>query len=87
MRPFFCNIFDFIIKPTMKRFITILSVLFLVSCASPQRALYDTANALYGQNWTYLGTIAVYPDVIYSDNITAANITRELVLHDGLQKG
>ena len=68
----------------MKRLLAITSILFLVSCASPHRALYDTANTLYGQNWTYLGTITVYPDVIYSDKITAADKTRELVLHDGL---
>ena len=68
----------------MKRYFTTIPILLLFSCASPHRALYDTANTLYGQNWTYLGTILVYPDVIYSDNITAANKTRELVLHDGL---
>ena len=56
----------------------------LYSCASPNRALYDTANALYGTGWTYLGTITVYPDVIYSDKITAAEQTREVVVHDGL---
>ena len=55
-----------------------------LSCASPNRALYDTANSMYGSSWTYLGTITVYPDVIYSDKITAAEQTREVVLHDGL---
>lgn len=61
-----------------------LSALALVSCASPKRSLYDTANSLYGSGWTYMGTIIVYPDVIYSDKITAAEQTREVVLHDGL---
>lgn len=68
----------------MKRFIPLFALILITSCASPHRALYDTANTLYGQNWTYLGTITVYPDVIYSDKITAAKKTRELVLHDGL---
>lgn len=56
----------------------------LYSCASPSRSLYDTANAMYGNEWQYMGTIIVYPDVIYSDKITAADQTREVVLHDGL---
>ena len=68
----------------MKRIVFIAFLAFLVSCASPKRSLYDTANTLYGNSWTYLGTITVYPDVIYSDKITAAEQTREVVLHDGL---
>jgi len=56
----------------------------LISCASPNRSFYDSAQTLYGQSWTYLGTLVVYPDVIYSDTITAAEQTREVVLHDGL---
>ena len=39
---------------------------------------------MYGSSWTYLGTITVYPDVIYSDTIKAAEQNREVVLHDGL---
>lgn len=69
----------------MKRILLSLgaaSVLF--SCASPNRALYDTANSLYGGEWDYLGTIIIHPDVIYSDKITAADQTREVVLHEGL---
>jgi hypothetical protein len=68
----------------MKRILVAMAAAFMVSCASPNRSLYDTANTLYGSSWTYLGTITVYPDVIYSDKITAAEQTRELVLHDGL---
>ena len=69
----------------MKRLLLITTIGFLMnSCASPNRSLYDTANALYGQNWTYVGTIMVYPDVIYSDKITTADKTREISLHDGL---
>ncbi len=64
--------------------ITLSAAGLLISCASPKRALYDTANALYGNGWTYLGTITVYPDVIYSDKITAADQTREVILHEGL---
>jgi hypothetical protein len=33
----------------MKRILAILTILFLVSCASPQRALYDTANTFMGK--------------------------------------
>ena len=65
-------------------FAFLFAAFLLVSCASPKRSLYDTAGSMYGQEWTYLGTIIVYPDVIYSDKITAADKTRELVLHDGL---
>lgn len=68
----------------MKRIVSVVAIALLVSCASPNRSLYDTANTLYGNSWTYLGTITVYPDVIYSDKITAAEQTREVVLHDGL---
>jgi hypothetical protein len=53
-------------------------------CASPSRALYDTANTMYGGDWTYLGTLVVHPEVLYSDKITAADQTREVVLHEGL---
>ena len=69
----------------MKRLLLIATLGILMnSCASPNRSLYDTANTLYGQNWTYVGTIMVYPDIIYSDKITAADKTREISLHDGL---
>lgn len=68
----------------MKKVLSLALLGFLVACASPNRSLYDTANALYGTSWTYMGTITVYPDVIYSDKITAAEQTREVVLHDGL---
>lgn len=69
----------------MKRFFLIATIgLLFSSCASPNRSLYDTANTLYGQNWTYMGTIMVYPDIIYSDKITTADKTREISLHDGL---
>lgn len=69
----------------MKRLLlTSILGIFLNSCASPNRSLYDTANTLYGQNWTYVGTIMIYPDIIYSDKITAADKTREISLHDGL---
>lgn len=68
----------------MKKILASAAFLILASCASPNRALYDTANTLYGSSWEYLGTIIVYPDVIYSDKITAADQTREVVLHDGL---
>ena len=71
------------IDPLMKPVI-IFSFIFLASCASPNRSIYDTANAMYGSSWTYLGTITVYPDVIYSDTIKAADQIREVVLHDGL---
>lgn len=67
-----------------KAILYLTSIMLLLSCASPSRALYDTANAMYGSSWTYLGTITIYPDVIYSDTITAAEQTREVVLHDGL---
>ena len=69
---------------TTRRCIYIGLLLALISCASPNRSFYDSAQALYGQSWTYLGTLVVYPDVIYSDTITAAEQTREVVLHDGL---
>jgi hypothetical protein len=39
---------------------------------------------MYGPDWKYIGTMIIYPDVIYSDKITAASQTREVVLHDGL---
>lgn len=68
----------------MKRTFILCSIALLASCASPNRSLYDTANTMYGTSWTYLGTITVYPDVIYSDKITAAETTREVVFHDGL---
>ena len=68
----------------MRNTLAVCLTALLVSCASPNRSLYDTANNLYGNSWTYLGTITVYPDVIYSDKITAAEQTREVVLHDGL---
>ena len=68
----------------MKKTLSLALLGLLVSCASPNRSLYDTANTLYGTSWTYMGTITVYPDVIYSDKITAAEQTREVVLHDGL---
>lgn len=67
-----------------KTLFSLLASALLLSCASPKRALYDTANSLYGNGWTYMGTITVYPDVIYSDKITAAEQTREVVLHEGL---
>ena len=54
------------------------------SCASPNRALYDTANNLYGGSWTYITTMVIFPEVLYSDNITTANQTREIILHEGL---
>jgi len=69
---------------TTRRYIYAGLLLVLSSCASPNRSFYDSAQALYGQSWTYLGTLVVYPDVIYSDTITAAEQTREVVLHDGL---
>lgn len=69
---------------TTRRCIYIGLLFVLISCASPNRSFYDSAQALYGQSWTYLGTLVVYPDVIYSDTITAAEQTREVVLHDGL---
>ena len=72
------------IDPLMKPVIIFSSFIFLASCASPNRSIYDTANAMYGSSWTYLGTITVYPDVIYSDTIKAADQIREVVLHDGL---
>ncbi len=56
----------------------------LTACISPNRALYDTANSLYGSRWEYLGTIIVFPDVIYKDTISAAAQTREVIIHDGL---
>lgn len=56
----------------------------MTSCISPNRALYDTANALYGSRWEYVGTIIVFPDVIYKDTISAASQTREVIIHDGL---
>jgi len=85
MRPYFCSNFPVKKFISMKHLFVITSALFLLtSCASPKRSLYDTAGSMYGQEWTYLGTILVYPDVIYSDKITAADKTRELVLHDGL---
>ncbi|MGA0245575.1 MAG: hypothetical protein ACO3JZ_02775 [Schleiferiaceae bacterium] len=68
----------------MKHVIILSSLIFMASCASPNRSIYDTANSMYGSSWTYLGTITVYPDVIYSDTIKAAEQTREVVLHDGL---
>ena len=69
----------------MKRLLLTATIAVLLnSCASPNRSLYDTANSLYGQNWTYVGTIIVYPDIIYSDKITAEEKTREISLHDGL---
>ena len=72
-------------QASMKRLLLIATIaVILNSCASPNRSLYDTANSLYGQNWTYIGTIMVYPDIIYSDKITAAEKTREISLHDGL---
>ena len=72
-------------QASMKRLLLIATIaVILNSCASPNRSLYDTANSLYGQNWTYVGTIMVYPDIIYSDKITAAEKTREISLHDGL---
>ena len=72
------------IDPLMKPVIIFSAFIFLASCASPNRSIYDTANAMYGSSWTYLGTITVYPDVIYSDTIKAADQIREVVLHDGL---
>lgn len=69
---------------TTRRCIYAGLLLVLISCASPNRSFYDSAQALYGQSWTYLGTLVVYPDVIYTDTITAAEQTREVVLHDGL---
>ena len=69
---------------TTKRCICAGLLLVVTSCASPNRSFYDSAQTLYGQSWTYLGTLVVYPDVIYSDTITAADQTREVVLHDGL---
>lgn len=69
---------------TTKRCICAGLLLVVISCASPNRSFYDSAQTLYGQSWTYLGTLVVYPDVIYSDTITAADQTREVVLHDGL---
>ena len=72
-------------QASMKRLLLIATIaVILNSCASPNRSLYDTANSLYGQNWTCVGTIMVYPDIIYSDKITAAEKTREISLHDGL---
>tara|TARA_B100000900_G_scaffold375250_2_gene357104 strand:- start:665 stop:1027 length:363 start_codon:yes stop_codon:yes gene_type:complete len=68
----------------MKKIFSAVLLGLFASCASPNRSLYDTANALYGASWIYIGTITVYPDVIYSDKITAAAQTREIVLHDGL---
>ena len=68
----------------MKPVIIFSFIILLASCASPNRSIYDTANSMYGSSWTYLGTITVYPDIIYSDTIKAADQIREVVLHDGL---
>lgn len=67
-----------------KLFFCFVIISVMSSCASPTRALYDTANNLYGGSWTYITTMVIYPDVLYSDKITTAKQTREIVLHEGL---
>lgn len=67
-----------------KLYLYFVLISIMSSCASPNRALYDTANNLYGANWTYINTMVIYPEVLYSDKITTSKQTRELVLHEGL---
>lgn len=63
---------------------SLLAAFTLSACGSYKRTLIDTPNAMYGSHWEYVGTMIVYPNVIYKDNVSAASQTTEVVIHDGI---